>query len=120
MTFESFTVKILESVKPGMEFANPGGGVSVVLRTNDERIVYQRGHTQISLKLALLFRAYQVFCGTIVTTSMLKRFDHSFDSAARSPAGHSCNCTFAFIAMRESKLGGEIDAKRPMSQRWFK
>lgn len=111
MTFEEFKKRILTSLSDGEIFNNPGGGISTVDSFNDERIKYIRGKSSIPLKLEKLYQAYEHFQGTYVTTNQLKKFDHSFDSAARNPSGHSCNCTFGFCVLIKAGLADTITQK---------
>ena len=49
-----------------------------------------------------------IFVGKYNLTTLSRALDNSFDSAARDPAGHSCNCTFAFMLLERAGLADGI------------
>lgn len=120
MTYQEFCGRISASLEVGMEFCNPGGGTSVVVRIDADRIVYQRRNTRIAISFGVMFKAYEHFSGSFVLTRDLKRFDNSFDSSARDPAGHNCNCTFMFLVFKQAGLGGDIVPGKCFGQGFLK
>ena len=104
MKRDDFIKLILANITIGEVFQNPGGGTSTIKRFDNEKIVYQRGNSEITLKMEKIYNAYEAFRGTFVTTNDLKKYDNSFDSAARKPSGHSCNCTFGFMLLAKAGL----------------
>ncbi len=121
MTFDEFKKRVLTSISVGEIFENPGGGVSIIEFFNDEKIKYIRRKSSITIKLEKLYKAYDHFQGTFVTTKQLKEFDHSFDSEARNPSGHSCNCTFGFCVIIKIGLADTISKeKRPYETNFLK
>jgi len=108
MNLNDFAGKLREAVPIGTVVDNPGGGTSEVTGFTDERISYVRGSSTISVKLVDLHSAYESFRGKRVTSSELKELDPAvFDSSAR-PAGHSCNCTFLFVALERAGLASGV------------
>ena len=110
MLFEEFIHTILSHI-PRAPLNNPGGGTSTIVHFNEEQIIYRRGKSNIPLKMKKLYEAYERFQGSFVTTRDLKKFDNSFDSSARAPSGHSCNCTFSFMILIEAGLADSIVRK---------
>ena len=108
MKRDDFISLILTNIAIGEVFQNPGGGTSTIKRFDNEKIVYQRGNSDITLKMEKIYNAYEAFQGNFVTTNDLKKFDNSFDSTARNPSGHSCNCTFSFLLLAKAGLAKEI------------
>ena len=108
MTQTAFTRLILEHISIGATLQNPGKGTSQIKRFDTEKVVYQRGNSEITLKIEKIYKAYEAFQGKFVTTTDLKKFDNSFDSSARKPSGHSCNCTFGFMLLVKAGLAQEI------------
>lgn len=108
MTQAEFTRLILEHLSIGEILPNPGRGTSLIKRFDTEKVVYQRGKSDITLKIEKIYNAYEAFQGKFVTTTDLKKFDNSFDSLARKPSGHSCNCTFGFMLLCKAGLAHEI------------
>ena len=110
MTLTEFSDIIIRHI-PDEPMSNPRGGTSTIVKFDNEKIIYRRGKSKIYLKMNKLYEAYENFKGSFVTTSDLKKFDQSFDSQARNPSGHSCNCTFAFMLLREAGLADDIVKK---------
>ena len=110
MTLTEFSDIIIRHI-PDSPMRNPGGGTSTIVKFDNEKIIYRRGKSNIILKMNKLYEIYEKFKGSFVTTSDLKNFDHSFDSQARNPSGHSCNCTFAFMLLIEAGLADDIVKK---------
>ena len=108
MDLETFGRQLQSALTPGRIPQNPGGGISTVISSNNGKVRYKRGQSTYSVSVEALFAAYSSFKGRRVSSTDLKRFAPAiFDSAAR-PAGHSCNCTFLFLALREMQLSSGI------------
>ncbi|WP_300773846.1 hypothetical protein [uncultured Desulfovibrio sp.] len=108
MDFGVFRQRIEGSIAVGDVLPNPGGGTSTITKIEDKGVRYRRGKSVMLLQWDIFYRAYRQFCGGFVDTGDLRRFDNSFDSAARNPAGHSCNCTFAFMLLERAGLADGI------------
>lgn len=93
---------IFNSISVDTSFINPGGGSSIVMSINQERIVYKRGNSKISYKILDVLESYEYYKGEICSASDLKEFKPSvYDSTL---GGHSCNCTFLFLLLDEIGL----------------
>lgn len=108
MDSADFRQRIRESVAVGDVLPNPGGGTSTITKIEDKGVRYRRGKSGMLLKWDILYRVWREFCGRYVDTGDLKAFDHSFDSAARNPSGHSCHCTFTFMLLERAGLADGI------------
>lgn len=108
MELSAFRARIEANIAVGGVLPNPGGGTSTITRIEDKGVRYRRGKSIMLLRWEIFYRAYRHFCGRFVDTGDLKAFDNSFDSAARDPAGHSCNCTFAFMLLERAVLADGI------------
>lgn len=108
MELSAFRARIEANIAVGGVLPNPGGGTSTITRIEDKGVRYRRGKSIMLLRWEIFYRAYRHFCGRFVDTGDLKAFDNSFDSAARDPAGHSCNCTFAFMLLERAGLADGI------------
>lgn len=109
MTLIEFRTLVGKRIPVGTIFQNPGGGTSEVRTITDDRICYVRGNSKIYIALEDLFQAYKRFEGDRINTAELKAYSPGvFDSAAK-PSGHSCNCTFFFMVLKQLSLAGEIE-----------
>lgn len=108
MEFCAFRERIEENIAVGDVLPNPGGGTSTIVRIEDKGVRYRRGKSIMFLRWDIFYQAYRQFCGRFVNTGDLRALDNSFDSAARDPAGHSCNCTFAFMLLERAGLADGI------------
>lgn len=73
------------------------------------------------LKWDIFYGAYRQFSGGLVDTGALRTFDNSFDSRARDPAGHSCNCTFALMLLERAGLAdGAVKRGRRFSAHFWR
>ena len=107
MNLQEFIDRLQKCVPVGAVLNNPSSGTSEVYAHTD-KICYLRGSSSISVSYSDLFDAYQQFNGGNVSTSELKQYNPSvFDSNAR-PSGHSCNCTFLFLILKEMRVVNEI------------
>ena len=91
-------------ISVGDVLPNPGGGTSTITKIDDKGVRYRRGKSVMLLKWDIFHGAYRQFSGKLVDTRDLRTFDNSFDSRAREPAGHSCNCTFALMLLERAGL----------------
>lgn len=91
-------------ISVGDVLPNPGGGTSTITKIDDKGVRYRRGKSVMLLKWDIFYGAYRQFSGKLVDTRDLRTFDNSFDSRAREPAGHSCNCTFALMLLERAGL----------------
>lgn len=108
MTRNEFSIQIAQAVPVGTILSNPGGGTSEIVQITDHKIGYVRGSSTISISFDDLFSAYSNFKGAQVSSSELRAYASAiFDSAAR-PAGHSCNCTFLFLVLKQMGLVDSI------------
>lgn len=108
MNRQEFESKLKQANPIGSIMTNPGGGTSEIVAFPDGRVSYIRGSSTISVSLDDLYQAYTEFRGRRVSSSDLKSFAPSvFDSAAR-PSGHSCNCTFFFLALERASLASDL------------
>jgi len=103
---DRFKRLVLENIKAGIVFNNPGGGTSAVIRVTPERITYRRGKSNFSVKLDALATAYARFSSLTCSTNDLKEFDQSVYSSEHN--GHGCNCTFLFSLLHYLGLSSEI------------
>jgi hypothetical protein len=104
MNFSTFTRQMQAAIPVGTILDNPGGGTSEILSYSSEGVSYRRGRSTIYVSLRDLYEGYAKFRGRRVSSLDLKVVAPSvFDSQAR-PAGHSCNCTFLFLALQEMGL----------------
>lgn len=109
MDYQSFTNKFEKAVPVGAVMDNPGGGISEIMSYPGNQISYLRGNSRIYVSLQDLFDAYDHFKGGQVSTTDLKAFNPAvFDS---SKNGHSCNCTFLFLALQRMGIAGGIQGE---------
>lgn len=104
MEEKAFRRLIEACINVGDVLPNPGGGTSTITKIDDKGVRYRRGKSVICLKWDIFYGAYRQFSGRLVDTGDLRTFDNSFDSRARDPAGHSCNCTFALMLLERAGL----------------
>jgi hypothetical protein len=106
MDFTLFAQKFKQTLTVGTILPNPGGGTSEVLHYTDETVIYRRGKSQIRASLRVFHTACERFWGRRMTSSDLRQcFPSTFDS---KHSGHSCNCTFLFMALQMMSLVTEI------------
>ncbi len=99
-----FRQQLKQKLPVGRRLPNPGGGESVIVGHGPKNLRYRRKNSVISVSYQDLWETYRHFAGKEVTSRELRQFRPKvFDSQAR-PAGHSCNCTFLFMALREIGL----------------
>jgi len=112
MNETDFINKVTQVLQPKKVFTNPGRGTSTIISITDTgNIYYRRGGSPLKIAISELSKAYKFFSGKKCTTIDLKEYSPSiFDSKAR-PAGHSCNCTFLFLMLREMGLASDIKGR---------
>ena len=111
MKFEDFKALFEKALPIGVVLSNPGGGNTTIISYAANSVSYKRGNSIMRPSLRALFDAYDRHRGQVVSSSDLKRESPEvFDSSAR-PAGHSCNCTFLFLALKRMGLAGELSGK---------
>ncbi|OAN16479.1 hypothetical protein A3K86_10805 [Photobacterium jeanii] len=106
----SFESLFRQSVPVNSVFSNPGGGTSTVCKIGDDRVVYKRGSSRMTLLLDDLYLVYkELEVNTKVSSSDLKQLKPSvFDSTKN---GHSCNCTFVFTVLNQMGISNDIGGK---------
>ncbi|MGJ8689992.1 MAG: hypothetical protein ACSHXZ_10765 [Gammaproteobacteria bacterium] len=111
MEFDEFVILIQDTLTPGTEFENPGGGTSLIESISGQGITYKRANSSISVRFHDMYQAFEEFNGRTVTTTELKHFLPSvYDSSAR-PSGHDCNCTFLFQVLNAIGHASEIQGR---------
>lgn len=106
-----FKQRIKASIPRGAILVNPGGGTSTIVSYSTESVTYRRGNSEITVSFHDLFNVMEKFKGGRMSSSDLKRAKPSvFDSSAR-PAGHSCNCTFLFMVLKEIGIVKRISGR---------
>ncbi len=97
--YQSFHEKMRAALPIGKKLDNPGGGTSEIQSFTHSHIVYKRGNSKIRVSLRDLFAVYEMYAGKTVSSSDLHKYaPQVFDS---KQSGHSCNCTFFFMALEE-------------------
>jgi len=108
MDIQYLRTKIVHCIPIGTIFNNPGGGTTTIHKYSDNKLFYIRGKSKISMSFEDIFNTYTTFKGTQVTTNDLKKYNNHFDSKARKPSGHNCNCTSLFMILHRIGLAEEI------------
>ena len=107
MNYQQFVDSIKSRIPVGVTLANPGGGTSTITSYSEEKIVYQRGNSKISVSFEDLYKAYSQLKGKQVYTTDLRDFAPEIFDSKRN--GHSCNSTFFFSILK--LLGKVIEIK---------
>jgi len=106
MNIDQFKHKIKQAIQVGTTLDNPGRGTSTVKALSDHGISYLRGRSVIYFSFQDIFDTFEHFNGGKVTSNDLKSYRPIvFDSEAN---GHSCNCTFLFMLLKEMGVASEI------------
>lgn len=109
MTYLEFYNNLNNSIREGLELKNPGKGYSIIKSVTENKITYIRGNSAISLKIDDIYNSYLLFKGKQCSTNDLKKYKPKvFDSRFN---GHSCNCTFLFMILKEMNLAKDIYGK---------
>lgn len=101
MDYASFKTEVKRVLPRGTILKNPGGGTSTVLSSTDQAVTYRRGSSSINVKFKDLFSAYANFKGGRVSSAELRKFAPSVFDSKGDPPGHSCNCTFLFLVLKD-------------------
>jgi len=107
MNLDMFITKLKNKIIPNQIFENPKKGTSVIVKITKDIIKYKRENSFISIPILSIFEVYNSFKGTKCTSSDLKLYKPKLFSKA----GHSCNCTFTFLVLKELNLCDEILGK---------
>jgi hypothetical protein len=115
MTYDEFFSKVKSNLSIGKVLLNPGGGTSKILSFTENNVTYQRGKSPIPISIKTLYELYEKYSGTTVSSTDLKEYlPKVFDSKHN---GHSCNCTFFFMVMKEmgviQRIRGDGKAHHP-------
>lgn len=111
MTLNDFHQMLMNAVPAEATIPNPGGGMTTVVSTQNGRVRYRRGRSVMNLKIDDMHAAYTTFNGRLMSSKDLKAtWPATYDSAAR-PAGHSCNVTMLFCALKAMGLVQSIQGK---------
>lgn len=99
--------KIIEKIPIGTIIDNPGGGTSTIITYTEKKVTYQRRNSKIGISFDDLYDAFVAFRGRVLDSTMLKSFKpRVFDS---NQNGHSCNCTFLFMVLKELGIVNRIN-----------
>ena len=106
-----FHERMVSNLPPGTVLRNLGRGTTTIKSYSAGKVSYVRGKSTIRVAIIDLFSAYSRFRGGRVRSRDLRQHAPMvFDSSAR-PAGHSCNCTFLFMVLRQLGMAGAIEGR---------
>ena len=106
-----FHERMVSNLPPGTVLRNLGRGTTTIKSYSAGKVSYVRGRSPIRVAIIDLFSAYSRFRGSRVSSRDLKLYAPMvFDSSAR-PAGHSCNCTFLFVVLRQLGMASAIEGQ---------
>ena len=106
-----FHKRMVANLPPGTILHNLRGGTTTIKDYSAGKVSYVRGRSTIRIAINDLFSAYSRFRGARVRSRDLKLYAPMvFDSSAR-PAGHSCNCTFLFMVLRQLGMASAIEGR---------
>ena len=106
MNFERFVHQLTARLPDGLVMKNLGKGTSTIMWNDGDRVCYKRGGSRLYIHLRRLYDACCHFSGRVVSTTDLKDWKPEvFDSTQN---GHSCHCTFLFMALRRMDVIHEI------------
>jgi len=109
MTIDQLQQKVKQIIQVGTIFHNPGGGTSKITALSNHGISYVRRNSVISLSFQDILDALEYFNSGRVTSNALRLYRPIvFDSKAN---GHSCNCTFLFMVLRQMGSASEIGGR---------
>ncbi len=116
-TIGEFHRQMVKYLPPGKVLVNPGGGTTRIKGYSTGRVLYIRGASTIRVAIDDLFLSYTYFSGTCVSSRDLKEYAPEVFSSSARPAGHSCNCTFLFMVLKQlglaDAIGGEGKRGKP-------
>lgn len=93
------TKRLKDQLNVGQVLNNPSRGTSEIMSIDENKIVYKRGNSNISLRFEDIEDVVTKFSGQICSTSDMKLFRPKVFSSKHN--GHSCNCTFCFMILQE-------------------
>ena len=105
-TYEQFLKELHKKINIGIILDNPGGGKSEIISIDDSKIVYKRGTSKISIKTHDVFGVYDKYKDCVYSSELKEDKPFIFDSKLN---GHSCNCTFVFMILRELGIVDKIE-----------
>ena len=113
ITKEEFIKKINSQILVGNKYDNLKGNNHTTISENDgESIIYLRGESKIKISILELWNTYDYLIKqelkNISSIQLCKYRPDIFDSKQN---GHSCNCTFFYIVLKEIGLILKIDGK---------
>lgn len=107
----TFQKRMIANLPPGTVLRNLGCGTTTIKGYSSGKVSYVRGKSTFRVAIGDLFSAYSSFRGTRVRSRDLRLYAPIvFDSAAR-PAGHSCNCSFLFMVLRQLGMADRIEGR---------
>ena len=106
MDYDTF-VELIVRLPEELIMDNPSGrGMSTIIWCDGKRVCYKRGDLRMYVDFHHLYEIYRRYSGRTVTTNDLRTMNPSvFDSKQN---GHSCHCTFLFMALRQMGVVSEI------------
>jgi hypothetical protein len=105
-TYDQFLGELYKKINVGKILDNPGGGTSKIVFMDNNKIVYRRGKSKISIKINDIFEVYEKNKGNICSNKLKEDKPYIFDSKTN---GHSCNCTFIFMIFKEMGVVNKIE-----------
>jgi hypothetical protein len=105
-THDQFLEGLCKKIYVGKILFNPGGGTSEIVFIDNNKIVYERGKSKISIKINDIFGVYEKNNGNVFSNKLKEEKPNIFDSRAN---GHSCNCTFVFMVFKEMGVVNKIE-----------
>jgi hypothetical protein len=107
MEYCKFCRRIIEVLPVGTELPNPGGGSSTILSYPRGNIAYRRGNSKFYVAFEDLYDAYDTFRGETLDSTTLRDLNPDVFDSKRG--GHSCNCTFLFMALKAIGIVDRIE-----------
>ena len=109
MRLSEFRKKVIDAIPAGYVMDNPGGGITTIVAYSESNITYRRGNSKIVVSFGDLHDALLRFRGGVVDSSRLKDYKPNVFGSRQS--GHSCNCTFFFMVLKEMGIVESIDGE---------
>lgn len=98
---EQFIQKVQSNIHMGDVMDNPGGGTSTIRKMNHEKIVYQRGKSNMTIAYEDIWNLVEKYSGQTVDGADLRTLNPSCYDQKHN--GHRCNVTFSMMVL--DKLG---------------
>ena len=109
MNFVEFRKQLIFALPKGKVLKNPGKGISIIKSISTDGIYYIRGNSTFHISINEIYEAYKRFQGKNVSSTQLKELKpYVYDSSIN---GHSCNCTFLFLILKEMGIVDTINGK---------